>query len=101
MLKTLKWIYGLGVNHERERISGYLQAEAQRASNFTDVADVMLSEPRGKKEITEKRKKKLELQVAVENRVQEIVHDMFRSQNEQYIPGDSFMFPDDSKGKVK
>lgn len=98
MLKALKWVYDLGVKQERQRIAAELQLQQQRARTFNDTAMDMLRDPASKKEVTQKRKQRLELQIAVNDRIQEIVHELFDSKGE-WTPGPSVMFPDESRDK--
>lgn len=96
-LKALKWSYKLGVDRERERIAGYLQLEIRKTRVFNDAALDMLRDPTSKKEVTKQRKQRLELQMAVNDQIHEIVNGLFIPENEEYIPGASFMFPDEPK----
>lgn len=96
-LKALKWSYKLGTDRERERIAGYLQLQIRKTRTFNDAAMEMLRDPTSKKEITKKRKERLEFQMAVNDQLQEIVNSLFIPENEQYIPGSSVMFPDEKK----
>lgn len=97
MLKTLKWVYNLGVVQERQRIAAELQLQQQRARTFNEAALDMLHDPASKKEVTQKRKQRLELQMAVNNRIEEIVNEMFRTEGGEWVNASSIMFPDDGK----
>ena len=97
MLRTLKWVYSLGVRHERQRIASHLQLEATQARNENDaIYDVMREKSERNTKV--QNKKRLELQTAVNNRVADIISDMFRS-NDNWIAGPSFMFPDEKDKK--
>jgi hypothetical protein len=96
MLKTLKWVYSLGVKQERQRIAAELQLQQQRARTFNDSAMDMMHDPASKKEVSQKRRQRLELQIAVNDRIQEIVNEIFESKGD-WIPGPSVMFPDEGK----
>jgi hypothetical protein len=98
-LKALKWSYKLGVDRERERIAGYLQQQIRRSRVFNEAALDMMRDPATKREITQKRKQRLELQMAVNDQIQEIVNGLFIPEHEQYVPGTSVMFPDEPKGR--
>lgn len=100
-LKALKWSYKLGVDRERERIAGYLQQQIRRSHVFNEAALDMMRDPTSKKDITVKRRQRLELQMAVNDQVQEIVNGLFIPEHEQYIPGTSVMFPDEPKASRK
>jgi hypothetical protein len=99
MLKTLKWVYGLGVKQERQRIAAGLQLQQQRARTFNEAALVMIRDPASKKEVAQKRRQRLELQMAVNDRIQEIVNEMFRTEGGEWINANSIMFPDEGKKK--
>lgn len=104
MIKAFKWAYDLGIRHERVRIAAHLQLEAQRATNSMDrdidFMRVMAESP--KIQVKKSVKEKLDFNIAVNNRVQTIIQDMFKQSNDYWIPGASVMFPDDNhKGKVK
>ncbi len=97
MLRLVKWAYDLGVRQERHRIASELQLQQQRSQNFNRVALGILHDPESGMETSKKRKQRLELQIAVNDRIQEIINDMFRSEGEMYIPGSSIMFPEENK----
>lgn len=90
-LKSLKWAHNLGVKQERQRIAAELQLQQQRARTFNEVAMGMLRDT-PQKELTKQRRQRLDLQIAVNNRIQEIVDELFRA--EELIAGSSIMFPD-------
>lgn len=102
MLKTLKWVYDLGVRQERARIASHLRLEAQRAKISRDTTEDMLRESLSKSSKTSKsRREKLDFAIAVDNKVQEIIHNLFDEQGGHYVMGASLMFPDDKhKGEI-
>lgn len=94
MLKTLKWVYNLGVTQERTRIANHLQIHAQGARNNIAVMDDMF---RAERERTKPRKSNLErldFDRAVNHRVEEIINEMFESHGD-WRPGASILFPDE------
>lgn len=94
MLKTLKWVYELGVKQERNRIARYLEAEAARVGNEYGIEHDMLREMRD----TDKkaRRQRLELKHAVTMRVSEIVNNILQPHFEDRT-GFSIMFPDEEQ----
>ena len=98
MLKTFKWVYKLGVDQERQRIAGRLQIAAQGAVRNRDTAYDMLREIGKNESVKPKRKERLEFEMAVNDRVNEIIGELFRY-NEEYITGSSFMFPENGGKK--
>lgn len=99
MLKALKWAYDLGVRQERVRIASHLQMESQqaRASN-----DTMIGMLRGEDQPApnQKRKERLEIAVKVNDRIQNIIDNLFYPKGE-WTPPASLMFPDDKhKGEM-
>lgn len=98
MLKTLKWVYDLGVRQERVRIASHLQIEAQRAKAHREtVRDIFTDSPK----ISKSRREKLQLAEAVDNRIQEIINNMFEDNSGHWVSGASLMFPDDKhKGEI-
>lgn len=101
MLKMLKWAYDLGIRHERVRISAHLQVHSTGARNRLDVVDDMFRAEMSKPKPNQKRLERFEFEKAVNHRVEEIIQDMFQS-NDTWIAGASIMFPEDEhKGKVK
>lgn len=104
MRKMLKWAYDLGIRHERVRIASHLQLESTRAHNSMDrdmeFMRVMNESPKIK--VSKSAKEKLDFNIAVNHRVQQIIQNMFESSPDKWIPGASVMFPDDEhKGKIK
>lgn len=99
MVGVLKWVYELGVKHERRRVAAYLRntqafkwqevdrMERQMASIFDSSKTTKLSEAE---------KQQLMQRIAVERAVEEIIASIFRSQD-QYVPGPSVMFPEGEK----
>lgn len=97
MLKTLKWVYDLGVRQERTRIASYLQLEAQRAGIQRDTAlDMLRERADSKKPFSKERKAKLDFSIAVNDRVADIIHTMFMGE-QHYEMGASFMYPEDER----
>lgn len=96
MLKTLKWVYSLGVRHERVRVAAHLKSldSGMRIENDT-MMDMLREQKPGKT-----RKQRLEFDLAVNNKVQDIVNQILRPE-EHYEMGASLMFPEDEhKGKM-
>lgn len=92
MLKTLKWVYDLGVKQERVRISAHLQNFAQGARVTHSVMDDMLREEMNRPKPNKKRLERLEFDRAVARQVDEIIEGIFRP-NGEYVPT-SLMFPE-------
>lgn len=93
MLRLVKWAYSLGVRNERQRIATYLssvQAEAmdRQHSMFGYESPVV-----SKKDATEKAKRKIELKKAVDQRIIDIISELFIGE-ERYQRGASVMFPE-------
>lgn len=100
MLKTLKWVYDLGVRQERVRIAGHLQVRANGMRMERDIMDNMLREEFDRPKQRRGRIERLEFNKAVSHRVEEIINDIFHPKGE-YI-ATSIMFPEgDQEGKVK
>lgn len=93
MLKLVRWAYGLGVRNERQRIATYLssvQADAmERANSMFGYESPVTS----KKDATEKAKRKIELKKAVDQRIIDIISELFIGE-ERYQRGASVMFPE-------
>lgn len=94
MLKALKWVYDLGKRHERIRIASELHLHSTSARNTVGVANDMFREEMSKSRPNKKRLERLEFEVAVSGRVDEIIQELFHSQGE-WVYGTSIMFPDD------
>lgn len=92
MLKTLKWVYDLGVKQERVRISAHLQNFAQGRRVTSSVMDDMLREEMSRPKPNKKRLERLEFDRAVAREVDEIIEGIFRP-NGEYVPT-SLMFPE-------
>jgi len=98
MLKTLKWIYKLGVRNERHRIAAYLQtAQGNRLDRLNDSInyDAPIT---SKKDATARAKRKADLNRAVDQEVINIIEGLFRGE-ERYERGESIMYPEDERGK--
>lgn len=96
MLKTLKWIYNLGVNQERTRLAAYLDTARHQASiQHSTMYDMMHNDA---PKMSAKRKDRLAFDMAVEQRVEEIINGMFRA-DEQYVMGSSILYPDEGRKK--
>lgn len=101
MLKTLKWVYDLGVRQERVRISSHLQLAKELNKTSNDAMLGMLSDNADRKRPSKSRKERLEFEIAVNNKVQEIIQTMYEDANGHWVPGSSLMFPDDKhKGEL-
>lgn len=101
MLKTLRWVYDLGIRHERVRIASHLQIHATGARNSNSVLDDMFREEMSKSKPNKKRLERFDFERAVNHRIEEIIQDMFHD-NGQWVAGASIMFPDDGhQGKIK
>ncbi len=98
MLKALKWAYDLGVRQERVRISAQLQLEGTRSRVHQDSILDML---RNDEKVSIKKRDRLDFEVAVSARIQDIISTLFEPQGD-WIKGSSIMFPDDNhKGEIK
>lgn len=101
MLKTLKWIYDLGVRQERVRIASHLQMHSIGASNSRDIASALFAEEMSKPKPNIKLLDRLNFENAVNQKVEEIIQEIFQS-NGEWVSGNSIMFPDGGHlGKVK
>lgn len=92
MLKTLKWVYKLGVKNERRRIAGFLaNAQANRYDPFgTDSRRHLLFE----KDMNEEQQHEQKFKEAVDAEVVAIIRSMFEP-NERYNRGSaSVIFPE-------
>lgn len=95
MFRALKWAYDLGVRQERVRISAHLQNRSRQAEFYQAT---MYDKLRNEK-TSDRNKKILDFDMAVERKVQQIIEDIMRPQFD--IPGGSLMFPDDKhKGEI-
>lgn len=92
MLKTLKWVYDLGVKQERVRIAAHLQNFAQGARVTNSVMDDMLREEMRRPKPNKRRLERLDFDRAVAHKVDEIIEGIFRP-NGEYVPT-SLMFPE-------
>jgi hypothetical protein len=93
MLKTLKWVYDLGVKQERQRIARHLEGHVSRLGDEYDVGRNML---RDIPDSAKRRKQRLELKQAVTLRVIEIVNNILQPRYEDRASY-SVMFPDEDK----
>lgn len=94
MLRTLKWVYNLGVKQERTRIAAYLEQVGHEARTEREQLDYMIRDNKELKAFKEKRMKQLEFNEAVNARIQVIISDMFQD-NGQWRPGASIIFPEE------
>lgn len=102
MLRALKWAYDLGIRHERVRIASHLQVRTSHLQDSRDTAMDMLSRNADMKRPSKTTAQRLEFKIAVEDRVREIVNELFEDHNGQWVAGASVMFPDDEhKGAIK
>lgn len=92
MLKTLKWVYGLGVKQERVRIASHLQAAAQGHRVSSGVMRDMFEDELRKSKPNKRAIERLEFDRAVASAVDEIIEGIFRP-NGEYVPT-SLMFPE-------
>lgn len=99
MLKTLKWVYKLGVNHERTRIASHLQVKMSHITDSRDTIHDMLRENADRKRPSKTTAERLMFKLAVEDRVQSLVSEMFEDSNGHWVSGTSLMFPDDQEKK--
>ena len=98
MLRTLKWVYDLGVKNERTRIAAHLTVRSQAARTSNDIFANMINEELSKPKPNKKNLERYEFEKAVVARVGEICDEIFNPQGEWIAPA-SFMFPDDKKEK--
>lgn len=96
MLKALKWVYELGIRHERVRIASHLHLHATGARNSNSVLNDMFREEMSKPKPNKKRLERLDFERVVNHRIEEIINDMFQN-NGQWIDGASIMFPEEKK----
>lgn len=92
MLKTLKWVYGLGVKQERVRIASHLQVRAQGYRVTSGVMNDMIADEMRKSRPNKRAIERLEFDRAVARQVDEIIDEIFRP-NGEYVPT-SLMFPE-------
>lgn len=92
MLKTLKWVYDLGVRQERVRIASHLQAAAQGKRVVSGVISDMFDDELRKSKPNKRAIERLDFERAVAREVDEIIDQIFRP-NGEYVPT-SLMFPE-------
>lgn len=92
MLKTLKWVYDLGVRQERTRIASHLQLRAQGQRISAAVMDDMFRDEMQKSRPNKRAIERLDFDRAVARQVDEIIDEIFRP-NGEYMPT-SLMFPE-------
>lgn len=92
MLKTLKWMYDLGVRQERTRIARELENAMTRHHNAASISNSMLRDP----ETKEQRKNRLQFREAVHHEVLEIVNVIMQPHSAEQFPT-SVMFPEGEK----
>lgn len=100
MIRTFKWVYELGIRHERIRIAAHLQVQAQSARTSSNIMDDMLRDQHSKTRPKKRAVERLEFDMAVNHRVEAIINDMFDSKGD-WIPSASIMFPDDNLSNNK
>jgi hypothetical protein len=100
MLKTIKFIYRLGVKNERQRIAAFLQTAQNRRYDHVRELERSLGmkyregdEAGTMAEVEERRAKE---QIAVDNAVIDIISQLFSSE-ERIERGGSVMFPEEKK----
>lgn len=90
MLKTLKWVYELGVRQERQRIAAILQGELQQRAAYNQTMHDVINDTK-----LESQKDKMLKRLAVSSEVSSIVNRLFETQyHENYV---SLMFPEEKK----
>lgn len=101
MFKSLKFLYDLGIRHERIRIAAHLQHRLDMVSNSIDRdMDIMRAIPDNHSKQSKSAHEKIQFKRAVNNHVQAIINEIFNAQGD-WIPGASLMFPDDKhKGEL-
>ena len=92
MLKTLKWVYKLGVKHERRRVASYLvNAQANHYDPFNVGSSRSLL---FEKDMNDEQKEKIKFRDAVDAEVVSIINGLFEP-NERYQRGNkSIIFPE-------
>lgn len=88
MLKTLKWVYDLGVKQERVRIAAHLQVNAIGAKNSINAMNNMFHEEINKPKPNKNRLERIDFDRAVNHQIEEIIQD-----NGSWVAGGSIMFP--------
>lgn len=97
-LKALKWTYDLGIKQERVRIAALLQTRAQDTRVSAEIFSNMLREEVAKPKSQQSRIDQIERAKAVNDRVAEIIDEIFRP-NGEWTPPASYLFPDDKHSK--
>lgn len=93
-LSVLKWVYELGVKHERHRIASYLKLQERMAFRAqADAYDELKAQ-----HMPPKSKQAKEWELAVNGAVEDIIRGLFTESHGEYVPGESIMFP---KGEKK
>lgn len=96
MLKTLKWVYGLGVKQERQRIASHLQLHATGARNSINALDDMFRDEMNKPKPSKNRLERMDFDRAVNHKIETIIQEMFQGKD-HYVSGASIMFPEEEK----
>jgi hypothetical protein len=94
MLKTLKWVYDLGVKQERVRIARALENTYNQQKGVASAGYNMLDDPEAR--MTKERQRKLQFEVAVAVNTQEIVSAILNP-GVDYDVKPSIMFPKEEK----
>lgn len=100
MLKTFKWIYKLGVRHERRRIAAFLQTVQNRRYDHVSMlereyeASYRLNDEKGT--VDEVEIARLKEQQAVDEAVIDIISQLL-APNPPIERGESVMFPDEDE----
>lgn len=90
-LNVIKWVYDLGVRHERERIAGQLRnIQAQHAAGMATSVRPRLIEA---DEDEWRKKERLKFQAAVGQEVHYIIEDIFKADFTASLP--SIMYPEE------
>ena len=92
--KTLKWLYDLGVQHERSRLASYLRnAQSQHQDDMFQIEQALAVEDwdKTKDNIRKKAQQRLEFKHAVDAEVIRIIDGMFRRE-EKITYGSSMIY---------
>lgn len=100
MLKTIKFIYRLGVKNERQRIAAFLQTAQNRRYDHVRELERSLGinyrEGDEKGTMKEVEKRRAEEQIAVDKAIIDIISQLFHGE-ERIERGGSVMFPEEKK----
>lgn len=96
MFKTLKWVYGLGVTQERQRIAAHLERAGYGARTEAGHISDMLNSNQDIKAFKTERLRKMEFNQAINERIGVIIDGIFRSEG-QWVGGKSILYPEEKK----